>query len=93
MGDTEISVPSLFLSRCSASSYQSLVCVCETVTVTVVPPVLSRETWNLNPPEVRNAQLQFAGWGPRGQQLVSSAHLVTAESCFSRMGWTANAMS
>ncbi|XP_075872195.1 A-type potassium channel modulatory protein DPP6 isoform X2 [Nelusetta ayraudi] len=28
------------------------------------------ETWNLNPPEVRNAQLQFAGWGPRGQQLI-----------------------
>lgn len=29
-----------------------------------------RETWNLNPPEVRNAQLQYAGWGPQGQQLV-----------------------
>uniref|UniRef100_A0A3Q3G4B4 A-type potassium channel modulatory protein DPP6 n=1 Tax=Labrus bergylta TaxID=56723 RepID=A0A3Q3G4B4_9LABR len=29
-----------------------------------------RETWNLNPPEVRNAQLQYAGWGPRGQQLI-----------------------
>ncbi|XP_067107442.1 A-type potassium channel modulatory protein DPP6 isoform X2 [Osmerus mordax] len=28
------------------------------------------ETWNLNPPEVRNAQLQYAGWGPSGQQLV-----------------------
>uniref|UniRef100_UPI003AAD8F87 A-type potassium channel modulatory protein DPP6-like n=1 Tax=Centroberyx gerrardi TaxID=166262 RepID=UPI003AAD8F87 len=28
------------------------------------------ETWNLNPPEVRNAQLQFAGWGPQGQQLI-----------------------
>ncbi|MEQ2287822.1 hypothetical protein AMECASPLE_016527 [Ameca splendens] len=28
------------------------------------------ETWNLNPPEVRNAQLQFAGWGPQDQQLV-----------------------
>lgn len=32
--------------------------------------VLRRETWNLNPPEVRNAQLQYAGWGPQGQQLV-----------------------
>lgn len=32
--------------------------------------VLHRETWNLNPPEVRNAQLQYAGWGPQGQQLV-----------------------
>uniref|UniRef100_A0A8C7RK37 A-type potassium channel modulatory protein DPP6 n=1 Tax=Oncorhynchus mykiss TaxID=8022 RepID=A0A8C7RK37_ONCMY len=29
-----------------------------------------QETWNLNPPEVRNAQLQYAGWGPRGQQLI-----------------------
>ncbi|XP_029611345.1 dipeptidyl aminopeptidase-like protein 6 isoform X6 [Salmo trutta] len=28
------------------------------------------ETWNLNPPEVRNAQLQYAGWGPTGQQLI-----------------------
>ncbi|XP_034092391.1 dipeptidyl aminopeptidase-like protein 6 isoform X3 [Gymnodraco acuticeps] len=27
-------------------------------------------TWNLNPPEVRNAQLQFAGWGPQDQQLI-----------------------
>ncbi|XP_016105041.1 dipeptidyl aminopeptidase-like protein 6, partial [Sinocyclocheilus grahami] len=27
------------------------------------------ETWILNPPEVRNAHLQYAGWGPRGQQL------------------------
>uniref|UniRef100_A0A6I8QCZ1 A-type potassium channel modulatory protein DPP6 n=1 Tax=Xenopus tropicalis TaxID=8364 RepID=A0A6I8QCZ1_XENTR len=24
----------------------------------------------LNPPEVRNAQLQYAGWGPKGQQLI-----------------------
>ncbi|XP_051538418.1 dipeptidyl aminopeptidase-like protein 6 isoform X3 [Myxocyprinus asiaticus] len=28
------------------------------------------ETWILNPPEVRNAHLQFAGWGPQGQQLI-----------------------
>uniref|UniRef100_A0A3Q3M5X3 A-type potassium channel modulatory protein DPP6 n=1 Tax=Mastacembelus armatus TaxID=205130 RepID=A0A3Q3M5X3_9TELE len=31
---------------------------------------LSVTTWNLNPPEVRNAQLQYAGWGPQGQQLI-----------------------
>lgn len=31
---------------------------------------LLRETWALNPPEVHEAALQFAGWGPRGQQLV-----------------------
>ncbi|KAG9340087.1 hypothetical protein JZ751_022007, partial [Albula glossodonta] len=28
------------------------------------------ETWNLNPPEVRNPKLQYAGWGPTGQQLI-----------------------
>uniref|UniRef100_A0A8D0D5Z3 Dipeptidyl-peptidase 6b n=1 Tax=Sander lucioperca TaxID=283035 RepID=A0A8D0D5Z3_SANLU len=31
---------------------------------------LHRETWPLNPPEVHEAVLQFAGWGPRGQQLI-----------------------
>ncbi|XP_066544315.1 dipeptidyl aminopeptidase-like protein 6 [Amia ocellicauda] len=34
---------------------------------------LNLDTWenrNLNPPEVRSSQLQFAGWGPKGQQLV-----------------------
>uniref|UniRef100_A0A3Q3FYQ6 Dipeptidyl-peptidase 6b n=1 Tax=Labrus bergylta TaxID=56723 RepID=A0A3Q3FYQ6_9LABR len=31
---------------------------------------LHRETWPLNPPEVHEAALQFAGWGPRGQQLI-----------------------
>lgn len=31
---------------------------------------LHRETWPLNPPEVHEAVLKFAGWGPRGQQLV-----------------------
>uniref|UniRef100_A0A674E3N6 Dipeptidyl-peptidase 6b n=1 Tax=Salmo trutta TaxID=8032 RepID=A0A674E3N6_SALTR len=28
------------------------------------------DTWSLNPPEVRNAPLQYAGWGPKGQQLI-----------------------
>ncbi|XP_053540229.1 dipeptidyl aminopeptidase-like protein 6 isoform X3 [Ictalurus punctatus] len=28
------------------------------------------QTWILTPPEVRNAPLQYAGWGPRGQQLI-----------------------
>ncbi|KAJ8278115.1 hypothetical protein GJAV_G00084030, partial [Gymnothorax javanicus] len=35
--------------------------------------ILSLETpgtWDLNPPEVRNVQLQYAGWGPKGQQLI-----------------------
>uniref|UniRef100_A0A4W6BR11 A-type potassium channel modulatory protein DPP6 n=1 Tax=Lates calcarifer TaxID=8187 RepID=A0A4W6BR11_LATCA len=38
--------------------------------VSLFPSVHPRETWNLNPPEVRNAQLQYAGWGPQGQQLI-----------------------
>uniref|UniRef100_A0A3Q2XEI1 Dipeptidyl-peptidase 6b n=1 Tax=Hippocampus comes TaxID=109280 RepID=A0A3Q2XEI1_HIPCM len=32
--------------------------------------VFHRETWPLNPPEVHEAVLQFAGWGPKGQQLI-----------------------
>lgn len=31
---------------------------------------LHRETWPLKPPEVHEAVLQYAGWGPRGEQLV-----------------------
>uniref|UniRef100_A0A3Q2QB57 Dipeptidyl-peptidase 6b n=1 Tax=Fundulus heteroclitus TaxID=8078 RepID=A0A3Q2QB57_FUNHE len=27
-------------------------------------------TWPLNPPEVHDAALQYAGWGPQGQQLI-----------------------
>lgn len=38
-----------------------LTCVC----------VCVREVWELNPPEVHNAVLQHAAWGPRGHQLVS----------------------
>uniref|UniRef100_A0A673CJG7 Dipeptidyl-peptidase 6b n=1 Tax=Sphaeramia orbicularis TaxID=375764 RepID=A0A673CJG7_9TELE len=30
----------------------------------------TQETWPLNPPEVRDAVLQFAGWGPLDQQLI-----------------------
>lgn len=32
----------------------------------------TREVLELNPPEVSNSVLQFASWGVRGQQLVSS---------------------
>uniref|UniRef100_M4APP7 Dipeptidyl-peptidase 6b n=1 Tax=Xiphophorus maculatus TaxID=8083 RepID=M4APP7_XIPMA len=31
---------------------------------------LHRESWPLNPPEVNEAVLQYAGWGPQGQQLI-----------------------
>nr|XP_033787528.1 dipeptidyl aminopeptidase-like protein 6 isoform X2 [Geotrypetes seraphini]XP_033787529.1 dipeptidyl aminopeptidase-like protein 6 isoform X2 [Geotrypetes seraphini] len=32
--------------------------------------LLRGEHHNLNPPEVKSAQLQYAGWGPKGQQLI-----------------------
>lgn len=56
---------------CRAGGRQT-VCVCLHFYLIALFPlsVHPRETWNLNPPEVRNAQLQYAGWGPQGQQLV-----------------------
>uniref|UniRef100_A0A8C6T062 A-type potassium channel modulatory protein DPP6 n=1 Tax=Neogobius melanostomus TaxID=47308 RepID=A0A8C6T062_9GOBI len=44
--------------------------LCDIEKVILSVCVFDRETWNLNPPEVRNAQLQFAGWGPQDQQLI-----------------------
>lgn len=35
---------------------------------------LHRETWPLNPPEVHDSALQFAGWGSQGQQLVRKSY-------------------
>ncbi|XP_034742877.1 dipeptidyl aminopeptidase-like protein 6 isoform X1 [Etheostoma cragini] len=36
----------------------------------IIYSLVTQETWPLNPPEVFEAVLQFAGWGPRGQQLI-----------------------
>ncbi|XP_056247928.1 dipeptidyl aminopeptidase-like protein 6 isoform X3 [Seriola aureovittata] len=36
----------------------------------IIYSLTTQETWPLNPPEVHEAALQFAGWGPRGQQLI-----------------------
>uniref|UniRef100_A0A3Q4HNX9 Dipeptidyl-peptidase 6b n=1 Tax=Neolamprologus brichardi TaxID=32507 RepID=A0A3Q4HNX9_NEOBR len=36
----------------------------------IIYSLVTQETWPLNPPEVHEAFLQFAGWGPQGQQLV-----------------------
>ncbi|XP_036374619.1 dipeptidyl aminopeptidase-like protein 6 isoform X2 [Megalops cyprinoides] len=36
----------------------------------VICSLTTPETIELNPPEVNNAKLQYAGWGPRGQQLI-----------------------
>ncbi|XP_062338487.1 dipeptidyl aminopeptidase-like protein 6 isoform X3 [Osmerus eperlanus] len=35
----------------------------------IICSLVTPETWSLNPPEVRDAFLQYAGWGPKGQQL------------------------
>ncbi|KAI4806659.1 hypothetical protein KUCAC02_017474, partial [Chaenocephalus aceratus] len=51
-------------------SYTAFYIICSLDTPIVSLPVHPRATWNLNPPEVRNAQLQFAGWGPQDQQLI-----------------------
>ncbi|XP_060940676.1 dipeptidyl aminopeptidase-like protein 6 [Limanda limanda] len=36
----------------------------------IIYSLVTQETWPLNPPEVNEAALQYAGWGPRGQQLI-----------------------
>ncbi|KAM6948501.1 A-type potassium channel modulatory protein DPP6-like [Aplochiton taeniatus] len=36
----------------------------------IICSLTTPETWSLNPPEVRNSVLQYAGWGPKGQQLI-----------------------
>ncbi|KAK2857085.1 hypothetical protein Q5P01_005820 [Channa striata] len=36
----------------------------------IVYNIYTREVWELNPPEVQNAVLQFAAWGRQGQQLI-----------------------
>ncbi|KAM9844637.1 A-type potassium channel modulatory protein DPP6-like [Aulostomus maculatus] len=36
----------------------------------IIYSLVTQETWPLNPPEVHEAALQFAGWGPKGQQLL-----------------------
>nr|XP_061794901.1 dipeptidyl aminopeptidase-like protein 6 [Nerophis lumbriciformis] len=36
----------------------------------IIYSLVTQETWPLNPPEVHEAVLQFAGWGPKGQQLI-----------------------
>uniref|UniRef100_A0A8C1RS71 A-type potassium channel modulatory protein DPP6 n=1 Tax=Cyprinus carpio TaxID=7962 RepID=A0A8C1RS71_CYPCA len=45
-----------------------------------VHPKMKMETWILNPPEVRNAHLQYAGWGPRGQQLNNIYYRATVDN-------------
>lgn len=35
--------------------------------------VCSRDLLELNPPEMEKAVLQYASWGPQGNQLVSQA--------------------
>ncbi|MED6281073.1 hypothetical protein CHARACLAT_017543, partial [Characodon lateralis] len=41
----------------------------------IIYSLVTQATWPLNPPEVHDAVLQYAGWGPQGQQLVSTVSL------------------
>ncbi|XP_038159673.1 dipeptidyl aminopeptidase-like protein 6 isoform X2 [Cyprinodon tularosa] len=36
----------------------------------IIYSLVTQETWPLNPPEVHDSVLQYAGWGPQGQQLI-----------------------
>ncbi|KAM4556952.1 A-type potassium channel modulatory protein DPP6-like isoform 2-T2 [Fundulus diaphanus] len=36
----------------------------------IIYSLVTQETWPLNPPEVHDAVLQYAGWGSQGQQLI-----------------------
>ncbi|XP_030219459.1 dipeptidyl aminopeptidase-like protein 6 isoform X2 [Gadus morhua] len=36
----------------------------------IVCSLVNPQTWSLSPPEVGLAPLQYAGWGPKGQQLI-----------------------
>ncbi|XP_062284709.1 dipeptidyl aminopeptidase-like protein 6b [Scomber scombrus] len=36
----------------------------------IIFSLVTQDTWPLTPPEVHDAVLQFAGWGPRNQQLI-----------------------
>ncbi|XP_061696182.1 dipeptidyl aminopeptidase-like protein 6b [Syngnathoides biaculeatus] len=36
----------------------------------IIYSLVTQETWPLNPPEVHEAVLQFAGWGPKDQQMI-----------------------
>uniref|UniRef100_A0A3Q1I5L8 Uncharacterized protein n=1 Tax=Anabas testudineus TaxID=64144 RepID=A0A3Q1I5L8_ANATE len=36
----------------------------------IIYSLVTQETWPLNPPEVHDTVLQFAGWGSQGQQLI-----------------------
>lgn len=43
--------------------------------------VCSRDQLELNPPEREKAALQYASWGPQGNQLVSQALLHLPDQC------------
>ncbi|XP_028988433.1 dipeptidyl aminopeptidase-like protein 6 isoform X2 [Betta splendens] len=36
----------------------------------IIYSLVTQQTWALNPPEVHDTVLQFAGWGSKGQQLI-----------------------
>uniref|UniRef100_H3DCP5 Dipeptidyl-peptidase 6b n=1 Tax=Tetraodon nigroviridis TaxID=99883 RepID=H3DCP5_TETNG len=80
----DVIVPNQWFKRCRATKYQVSPDLQHVLFAFEVKPIYqhsfvakyiiyslqTQETWVLNPPEVQEAALQFAGWGPRGQQLI-----------------------
>ncbi|XP_061835469.1 A-type potassium channel modulatory protein DPP6-like isoform X2 [Nerophis lumbriciformis] len=84
-GETTVVVPNQMFERSKASRYQvspdlqhvlfafdmKLIYQHSYVAKYIIYSLVTQETWPLNPPEVHHeAVLQFAGWGPKGQQLI-----------------------
>ncbi|OBS83255.1 hypothetical protein A6R68_22751, partial [Neotoma lepida] len=62
--------------------------------MTTAPPEAGAvDPQSLDPPEVSNAKLQYAGWGPKGQQLVNiapcskSALMITSHAAMTESPW------
>ncbi|XP_068196102.1 A-type potassium channel modulatory protein DPP6-like isoform X2 [Antennarius striatus] len=82
--ETMVIVPSQLFDRSRATKYQVSPDMQNVLFAFEVKPIyqhsyvakyiiyslVTQETWPLNPPEVHKAVLQFAGWGPQGQQLI-----------------------
>ncbi|XP_061776321.1 dipeptidyl aminopeptidase-like protein 6 isoform X2 [Nerophis ophidion] len=83
-GETTVVVPKQMFERSKASRYQvspdlqhvlfgfdmKLMYQHSYVAKYIIYSLVTQETWPLNPPEVHEAVLQFAAWGPKGQQLI-----------------------
>nr|XP_057922439.1 dipeptidyl aminopeptidase-like protein 6 isoform X2 [Doryrhamphus excisus]XP_057922440.1 dipeptidyl aminopeptidase-like protein 6 isoform X2 [Doryrhamphus excisus] len=83
-GETTVVVPNQMFERSKATRYKvspdlqlvlfafdvKLMYQHSFVAKYIIYSLVTQETWPLSPPEVHEAVLQFAGWGPKGQQLI-----------------------